>query len=53
MKIQNVSLNNIRMQAQQGAYFRYTDGLTLNNVSVTASEGKDMNFADVENVVQQ
>lgn len=52
MKIQNVSLNNIRMQAQQGAFFRYTDGLVLNNVVIDAAEGGSMNFADVDNVVR-
>ena len=53
MNIKNVSLNNMRMQAQQGAFFRYTDSLILDNVVVSASEGENMNFADVKNVVQR
>lgn len=53
MNIQNVSLNNIRMQAEKGAFFRYTDGLTLNDVQVTAQEGDSMNFVEVKNVSQR
>lgn len=52
MKIQNVSLSNIRMTAQQGAIFRYTNGLTLNNVLIHAAKGQDMEFVEVDNVVQ-
>lgn len=52
MKIQNVSLSNIRMTAQQGAIFRYTNGLALNNVLIHAAKGQDMEFVEVDNVVQ-
>ncbi len=53
MKIQNVSLNNIHMTAQQGAYFHYTDGLTLSNVFIRAAHGNSMDFDEVDNVVQK
>ena len=51
MKIQNVTLRNIEMQATEGALFRQTDGLTIENVHILPTNGEAFTLApSVENV---
>ena len=51
MKIQNVTLRNITMSATEGALFRQTDGLIIDNVNITAEQGEAFSLApSVENV---
>ena len=51
MKIKNVTLRNIIISAQQGALFRQTDGLTIENVLIYPKEGEAFTLAPtVENV---
>ena len=45
MKIQNVTLRNITMSATEGAIFRQTDGLEIENVNITAKQGEAFTFA--------
>ena len=50
MKIRNVHLKHIRMTAEQGALIRQTDGLTADNVQITARTGEAFVLApSVEN----
>jgi hypothetical protein len=52
MKIQNVTLRNITMSATEGALFRQTDGLVIENVNITPEKGEAFSIAPtVENVV--
>ena len=51
MKIQNVTLRNIDMQATEGAIFRQTDGLVIDNVNIKTTKGEAFTLAPtVENV---
>ena len=51
MKIQNVTLRNITMSAVEGALFRQTDGLIIENVHIQAEKGEAFSLAPtVENV---
>ncbi|MBQ3673172.1 MAG: glycoside hydrolase family 28 protein [Paludibacteraceae bacterium] len=51
MKIQNVTLRNITMTATDGALFRQTDGLTVENVDIHPAQGEPFTLApSVENV---
>lgn len=51
MKIQNVTLRNVTISAKEGALFRQTDGLTLDNVRISVQKGEPMIIAPtVENV---
>ena len=51
MKIQNVTLRNIVMNSTQGALFRQTNGLTIENVLIYPTEGEAFTLApSVENV---
>ena len=51
MKIQNVTLRNIAISAKEGALFRQTDGLTIDNVHISVPKGESLIFAPtVENV---
>ena len=45
MKIQNVQLKNIKMQGQEGALLRQTDGLHIDNVQITPANGNAFIFA--------
>ena len=40
MKIQNVSLRHITMSCRQGAILRQTDGLTVEDVTLTPQQGE-------------
>ena len=51
MKIQNVTLRNITINGKEGAIFRQTDGLIIENVNITAEQGDPWVLAPtVENV---
>ena len=51
MKIQNVTLRNISISATEGALFRQTDGLIIDNVNIEAQKGEAFQLAPtVENV---
>ena len=51
MKIQNVTLRNITISATEGALFRQTDGLTIENVMIHPTKGEAFTLAPtVENV---
>ena len=51
MKIQNVTLRDVIISAKEGALFRQTDGLTLDNVQISVTKGEPLVFAPtVENV---
>ena len=51
MKIQNVTLRNVAISANEGALFRQTDGLILDNVQISVTKGEPMTLAPtVENV---
>ena len=51
MKIQNVTLRNITMNATEGALFRQTNGLVIDNVNIQAQKGEAFSLAPtVENV---
>jgi hypothetical protein len=51
MKIQNVTLRNITMSATEGALFRQTDGLLIDNVHISPEKGEAFSLAPtVENV---
>ena len=51
MKIQNVTLRNITISATEGALFRQTDGLVIDNVKITPAVGEAFSLAPtVENV---
>ncbi len=51
MKIQNVTLRNVIISAKEGALFRQTDGLTIENVQISVPKGEALIFAPtVENV---
>ena len=51
MKIQNVTLRNITISAEEGALFRQTDGLIIENVNIKATKGEAFSLApSVENV---
>ena len=51
MKIQNVTLRNIEMSAIEGALFRQTNGLVIENVNIHAEKGEAFQLAPtVENV---
>jgi len=51
MKIQNVTLRDIDMQATEGALFRQTDGLTIERVNIRPDKGEAFTLAPtVENV---
>ena len=51
MKIQNVTLRNITMSATEGALFRQTNGLIIDNVHITPKKGEAFSLAPtVENV---
>ena len=51
MKIQNVTLRNIQMSATEGALFRQTNGLVIDNVHIQAQKGEAFSLAPtVENV---
>ena len=51
MKIQNVTLRNIEMSATEGALFRQTNGLVIENVNIHAEKGEAFQLAPtVENV---
>ena len=50
-KIENVTLRNIRMSATEGALFRQTDGLVIENVDIRPTQGEAFTLApSVENV---
>ena len=53
MKIQNVSLKNIKMQGDEGALLRQTDGLTIENVQILPKDGKAFILAPTVTNVQQ
>ena len=51
MKIQNVTLRDITMSATEGALFRQTNGLVIDNVNISAEKGEAFSLAPtVENV---
>ncbi len=52
MKVKNVSLKNIFVNAQQPAVVNQTDGLTIENVTICVPEsaGKNMHLNNVDNV---
>ena len=51
MKIQNVTLRDIDMQATEGTLFRQTNGLTIENVNIRPDQGEAFTLAPtVENV---
>ena len=51
MKIQNVTLRNIIMSATEGALFRQTNGLIIENVHIDCTKGEAFSLAPtVENV---
>ena len=51
MKIKNVTLRNITISATEGALFRQTDGLTIENVNISPAKGEAFSLAPtVENV---
>ena len=51
MKIQNVTLRNIAISATEGALFRQTDGLVIDNVNIKPAKGEAFQLAPtVENV---
>lgn len=51
MKIQNVTLRNIAISATEGALFRQTDGLIIDNVDIKPEKGEAFSLAPtVENV---
>ena len=53
MKIQNVTLRNITMNATEGAIFRQTNGLVIDNVNINAEKGEAFTIAPtVENVTR-
>ncbi len=50
-KIENVTLRNIVMSAKEGALFRQTNGLVIENVNIKAEQGEAFTLApSVENV---
>ena len=50
-KIENVTLRNITMSATEGALFRQTNGLVIDNVNIQAQKGEAFTLAPtVENV---
>ena len=50
-KIENVTLRNIRMSATEGALFRQTNGLVIENVDIRPTQGEAFTLApSVENV---
>lgn len=52
MKIQNVSLKNIRMQGTEGALLRQTEGLTIENVTILPTTGEAFILAPTVTNVQ-
>ena len=51
MKIQNVTLRDITMNATEGALFRQTNGLVIENVNINVKKGEAFSLAPtVENV---
>ena len=51
MKIENVTLRNITISATEGALFRQTNGLVIDNVNIQAEKGEAYSLAPtVENV---
>ena len=51
MKIQNVTLRNISMNATEGALFRQTNGLVIDKVNINVLKGEAFSLAPtVENV---
>jgi polygalacturonase len=53
MKIQNVTLRNITMNATEGAIFRQTNGLVIDNVNIETKQGEPFVLAPtVENVTR-
>lgn len=53
MKIQHVTLRNLRMTAEYGAQFNQTDGLTLHNVQIHNTKGEPFLFTNVDNLTQE
>ena len=50
-KIENVTLRNITISATEGALFRQTNGLVIENVNIQAQKGEAFTLApSVENV---
>ena len=50
-KIENVTLRNITISATEGALFRQTNGLVIDNVNIQAQKGEAFTLAPtVENV---
>ena len=51
MKIRNVTLRDITMNATEGALFRQTNGLVIDNVNIHVQKGEAFSLAPtVENV---
>ena len=51
MKIQNVTLRNITMSADEGALIRQTNGLVTDHVDITVKKGQAITIApSVENI---
>ena len=51
MKIENVTLRNIKMTATQGALLRQTNGLIIDNVTIIPEQGEAFTIAPtVENI---
>lgn len=53
MKIQDVTLRDIRMTSEYGAQFNQTDGLLLQNVQIHNTKGEAFLFSNVDNLTQE
>ena len=53
MKIRNVALSNIRITSEEGAVFNQTDGLVLDNVQITNTEGEPIRMTAVDNLIRK
>ena len=53
MKIRNVALSNIRITSEEGAVFNQTDGLVLDNVQITNTEGEQIRMTAVDNLIRK
>lgn len=51
--IENVSISNVSISANEGASFKWVNGLRLNKVKITPKSGKAMSYSDCKDVVEK
>ncbi len=50
MRLQNVTMNNINIQAKSGAIFKQIEGLTIDNFNISTTDSTALRFMDCKDV---